>query len=453
MKLEPKAKPVRIRIKSGGEEHFNLESLKRNFSVQDLWEAVTGGSLSRWLRQQNETELAKKVDAFCQIEKPTAEDYIKFSSLFFERETNGVSIKDADALIKFYQDNDLEIGLQESFSYLLDSMDYKRGRVWFDKFRDLKEIKEWIDFFKAKWMHLDEMEEVEYYFFLSKLYKENGELIEMEKCQSKTKELIYGLVKENVEYVDKLLKTNEFFFINTLFEYKTARKVKGNEDWIHIFENCQNDLLEEEKGVYFLNLASLYGDIGDEKKELFYLQEANRYGCEVANEKLYIHSKYPKMVELLKINNKRLDNLTVEDLSEVGSWLYRIREENALYQVFYRCVRFFAEVNNDAYDFESPDQVRDERDELFRQFSQFELISLTAGLAWEYKKGNVELYDVISPTRDYYKKIITAKRMNKKMIVSTKDGIRNYLWKDSMIKQLFFFMLTYGENYSFKNVE
>ena len=59
MKLEPKAKPVRIRIKSGGEEHFNLESLKQNFSVQDLWEAVRGKSLSRWLKQQNEMELAE----------------------------------------------------------------------------------------------------------------------------------------------------------------------------------------------------------------------------------------------------------------------------------------------------------------------------------------------------------------------------------------------------------
>ena len=54
MKLEPKAKPVRIRIKSGGEEHFSLDSLKRNFSVQDLWEAVRGKSLSRWLTQPNE---------------------------------------------------------------------------------------------------------------------------------------------------------------------------------------------------------------------------------------------------------------------------------------------------------------------------------------------------------------------------------------------------------------
>ena len=103
MKLEPKAKPVRIRIKSGGEEHFNLESLKRNFSVQDLWEAVTGGSLSRWLRQQNETELAKKVDEFCHIKKLSNDYYIKFSALFFEEE----SINDANSLVTFYLEKKL----------------------------------------------------------------------------------------------------------------------------------------------------------------------------------------------------------------------------------------------------------------------------------------------------------------------------------------------------------
>ena len=47
MKLEPKAKPVRIRIKSGGEEHSTLESLKRNFSVDDLKPAVEDRRLSR----------------------------------------------------------------------------------------------------------------------------------------------------------------------------------------------------------------------------------------------------------------------------------------------------------------------------------------------------------------------------------------------------------------------
>ena len=115
MKLEPKAKPVRIRIKSGGEEHFNLESLKQNFSVQDLWVSVVEGSLSRWLRQQNEIELAEKVEAFCKVEKPSTEDYIKFSSLFFEKEIGGVP-NDANALVKFYEERNLKKNLLHTIS-------------------------------------------------------------------------------------------------------------------------------------------------------------------------------------------------------------------------------------------------------------------------------------------------------------------------------------------------
>lgn len=65
MKLIPKAKPVKIRIKSGGEEHSSLDSLKRNFNIDDI-KPLLDGRLVRWLRQQGENELAdvvSKVDA------------------------------------------------------------------------------------------------------------------------------------------------------------------------------------------------------------------------------------------------------------------------------------------------------------------------------------------------------------------------------------------------------
>ncbi len=37
MKLIAKAKPVKIRIKSGGEEHTSLDSLKRNFNISQYF--------------------------------------------------------------------------------------------------------------------------------------------------------------------------------------------------------------------------------------------------------------------------------------------------------------------------------------------------------------------------------------------------------------------------------
>lgn len=64
MKLTPKAKPIRIRIVSGGEEHSSLESLRKNFSPKDLIPLVRNEQLIKWLRQQHEEELAEKVSAF-----------------------------------------------------------------------------------------------------------------------------------------------------------------------------------------------------------------------------------------------------------------------------------------------------------------------------------------------------------------------------------------------------
>ena len=51
MRIIAKAKPIRIRIKSGGEEHSSLDSLRQNLCVQDLWPLITDHRLSRWLRQ------------------------------------------------------------------------------------------------------------------------------------------------------------------------------------------------------------------------------------------------------------------------------------------------------------------------------------------------------------------------------------------------------------------
>ena len=63
MRIIAKAKPIRIRIKSGGEEHFSLDSLRQNLNVQDLWPLIKDKRLSRWLMQLGETELAHSVES------------------------------------------------------------------------------------------------------------------------------------------------------------------------------------------------------------------------------------------------------------------------------------------------------------------------------------------------------------------------------------------------------
>lgn len=85
MKVIAKAKPVKIRIKSGGEEHSSLDSLKRNFNIEDI-KFLLDGRLSRWLRQQDEVELAYKVDGFVAKDLENENGTMNFIKLFFSSE-------------------------------------------------------------------------------------------------------------------------------------------------------------------------------------------------------------------------------------------------------------------------------------------------------------------------------------------------------------------------------
>ena len=90
MKLVAKAKPVKIRINSGGEEHSSLDSLKMNFCISDVKELLDG-RLSRWLRQQNEGSLAEDVDKFKSEDLKEEEGILAFIKLFFCEELQSVN--------------------------------------------------------------------------------------------------------------------------------------------------------------------------------------------------------------------------------------------------------------------------------------------------------------------------------------------------------------------------
>ena len=83
MRLVAKAKPVKIRIKSGGEEHVSLESLKHNFCVEDI-RLLLDGRLTRWLKQRNEEALAKEIDNWDTFSLDTPKGYLDFIMLFFQ---------------------------------------------------------------------------------------------------------------------------------------------------------------------------------------------------------------------------------------------------------------------------------------------------------------------------------------------------------------------------------
>lgn len=102
MELIPKAKPVKIRIKSGGEEHSSLESLKRNFNISDI-NPLLDGRLARWLRQQGESAVADATSQFDSDRLNTLQGKLDFLEIFFENiYTTGDSVKDMFELVKYW---------------------------------------------------------------------------------------------------------------------------------------------------------------------------------------------------------------------------------------------------------------------------------------------------------------------------------------------------------------
>lgn len=104
MILQAKARPVRIRIKSGGKEHSSFESLKRHFCIKDLLPSAKDGRLSRWLRQQGEDSVANCIDAqsneLPSTEELTEQAYIKFVLAFFESDFKHSQISTRQGLLE-----------------------------------------------------------------------------------------------------------------------------------------------------------------------------------------------------------------------------------------------------------------------------------------------------------------------------------------------------------------
>lgn len=81
MKLYPKARPVRIKLVVGEEEHSSLESLRDNFDVEDIIRLYENGGLRNWLRQINEENIWIQLDEEKNLD--TLQKYKEVFDLFF----------------------------------------------------------------------------------------------------------------------------------------------------------------------------------------------------------------------------------------------------------------------------------------------------------------------------------------------------------------------------------
>ena len=63
MKRIPKAKPIRIRISSGGKEHSTLQSFLECFRVGDVRPLLENGVMLKWLNQIGEIKICAKINS------------------------------------------------------------------------------------------------------------------------------------------------------------------------------------------------------------------------------------------------------------------------------------------------------------------------------------------------------------------------------------------------------
>ena len=144
MKLIPKARPVRIRISSGGMEHSSLMSLKEHFSLEDVMGLIANGSLTRWLKQCGESDLASEMECASEGDKM---DVLK--SFFPELKR----IKPEIELVKYLYHS----GQEKTAAYLFNS----------DLINDINAIKQ-------AWMYY--IGGINYFPLFNNHWKEDGEL-------------------------------------------------------------------------------------------------------------------------------------------------------------------------------------------------------------------------------------------------------------------------------------
>ncbi len=172
MKLIPIAKPVRIRIKSGGEEHSSLESLKQNFCLEDI-KPLLDGRLTRWLQRLGEKEqlLADEVKNFDVQCLDQEQGMLAFLQLFFAQEFEAAHLHSLQEVGLYWKKDPV---YQRNGGYLLKVLvkpDMKSTELSFAKEvykQQLLPNQDWSAIFKS---FLDQ-EDPELYFIYGKLLYE-----------------------------------------------------------------------------------------------------------------------------------------------------------------------------------------------------------------------------------------------------------------------------------------
>ena len=214
MRIIAKAKPIRIRIKSGGEEHFSLDSLRQNLNVQDLWPLIKDKRLSRWLMQLGETELAHSVESLIN-EEPDEHASFYVLKLFLKERFDNSQIHDIYSLFEYWHDCEKRTSknYDSLCKYLLSQ--YEGAKFIFKQYAEEFSDGEWWDVFSK----FENEEDPEFLFERGKLAFEG---FTKSDGSNFDKDLVLG--KELIEKAAKLHNQKAIDFVKSN-KFDVARKL------------------------------------------------------------------------------------------------------------------------------------------------------------------------------------------------------------------------------------
>ena len=208
MRIIAKAKPIRIRIKSGGEEHFSLDSLCRNLCVQELWPLIKDHRLSRWLMQLGEVDLAHEIDALSESQLDFL-TYFKVLVICLKDDLVGRNVTELYSLFSFW--HDCEKRKSKNYDSLLKYLlsKYEGTKFIFKQYPKELSDGEWWDVFSK----FEKEEDPEFLFKQGKLAFEGftkSDRSNFDKDLVRGKKLIEKAAElHNQEAID-LVKSNKF---------------------------------------------------------------------------------------------------------------------------------------------------------------------------------------------------------------------------------------------------
>ena len=195
MKLEPKAKPIKIRIKLGNSEFSSLDDVKKNFELSGLYPLFRDGRLERWLKQIGEPKIAENIKGIVgQYEEGDLRDYILLLSVFYEdvaESLSHVNINDFSSL-----DNCLSFLSLDALEKIYDQA--KKEFNWENHLKSMFSREDIISLFESK--------------FFRKIYSEIGDqwgakmsqFVESDEDYIRFFDCIDMFVRKNPEHVNML---------------------------------------------------------------------------------------------------------------------------------------------------------------------------------------------------------------------------------------------------------